>query len=49
MTLFAEVMNVLGRNNIGQADASVRSTLEVTGYAEKLFPRVPSAGLLIEF
>jgi hypothetical protein len=50
MTLFVEVMNVLDRENIGQADASVRaSTLEVTGFAERLFPRVPSAGLLIEF
>ncbi len=49
LTLFAEVMNVLGRENVGQAGLSVRSTLEVTGYAERLFPRVPSAGLLFEF
>jgi hypothetical protein len=49
LTLFVEVMNVLDRQNVGQSDGAVRTTLEVTGYAERLFPRVPSAGLLIEF
>jgi hypothetical protein len=49
LTLFVEVMNVLGRRNLGQAEASIRSTLEVTGFAERLIPRVPSAGLLIAF
>ena len=49
LTLFVEVMNVLDRENLGQADASVRANLEVVGFAESLFPRVPSAGLLIEF
>jgi hypothetical protein len=49
MTLFVEVMNVLNRRNVGPADASVRRSLEVTGFAERLIPRVPSAGLLVEF
>jgi hypothetical protein len=48
-TVFAEVMNVLSRRNVGQAPASVRPTLEVTGYAERLMPFVPSVGLLVEF
>ena len=49
LTLFAEVMNVLARGNVGQAAASIRPTLEVRNHAERLLPFVPSAGLLIEF
>ncbi len=50
LTLFAEVMNVLGRRNGGQSDGSIRSTtLDAVGYVERLIPRVPSAGLLFEF
>jgi hypothetical protein len=50
LTLFVEVMNVLGRRNGGQSDGFIRAgTLEAVGYVERLLPRVPSAGLLIEF
>jgi hypothetical protein len=49
MTLFAEVMNALGRRNLRQSAGTVRSTLEVLGALERLVPFVPSAGVLIEF
>jgi hypothetical protein len=49
LTLFAEVVNVLGRRNLGQADGFSRSSLEAVFFTEKLVPRVPSAGFLIEF
>jgi hypothetical protein len=49
LTLFIEVMNVLGRENVGPADPSVRASLQVTGFAERLIPRVPSAGFAVEF
>ncbi len=49
LTLFAEVVNVTGRRNLGQADGFVRSSLEAVNVTEKLVPRVPSVGFLIEF
>jgi hypothetical protein len=49
LTLFVEVMNVLNRENVGPADPSVRASLQVTGFAERLIPRVPSAGFVVEF
>jgi hypothetical protein len=49
LTLFVELMNALGRRNIGQADGTIRPNLEAVGYVEKLIPFVPSAGVLIEF
>jgi hypothetical protein len=49
LTLFAEVVNVLARENIGQSGSAVRPSLEVVGAAERLIPFVPSVGLLIEF
>ena len=49
ITLFAEVMNALGRTNYGQSDGSIRNTLEAVNYLERLIPRVPSVGMLIEF
>jgi hypothetical protein len=49
LTLFVEVMNVLDRENVGPADPSVRASLQVTGFAERLIPRVPSAGFVVEF
>ena len=49
VTLFFELMNVLGRNNVRQTEANIRPTLEVTGLAERLIPFVPSAGVFIEF
>jgi hypothetical protein len=49
MTLFVEVINLPGRTNFGQSAPVVRPSLEVTRFAERLIPRVPSAGLLIAF
>jgi hypothetical protein len=49
LTLFVEVMNATGRENLRQSEASVRSNLDVVSYAERLVPRVPSAGVVIEF
>jgi hypothetical protein len=50
LTLFVEVMNLLGRNNGGQSDGFIVSgSLRAVGYVEGLLPRVPSAGLLFEF
>ena len=49
LTLFVEVMNALGRRNVGQSDGAIRPSLEAVGYGERLIPFVPSAGFLIEF
>jgi len=50
LTLFLEVMNVLNHLNYGQSEGSINSTtLAVTDVATRLIPRVPSAGILIEF
>lgn len=49
LTLFVEVVNALGRRNLGQADGFTRSTFEAVNFTEKLIPRIPSAGFLIEF
>jgi len=50
LTLFAEVVNALGRRNLGQADGFVRMPgFQAVFYTEKLIPRIPSAGFLIEF
>ncbi len=49
LTLFVEVMNVLGRDNQRQSAGSIRSATSVTGFVEREIPFVPSAGLLIEF
>lgn len=49
LTLFVEVINALGRRNLGMADGFSRSSLEAVFYTERLIPRVPSAGFLIEF
>jgi hypothetical protein len=49
LTLVLEVLNLTGRRNVGQADGSIRDTLEVVGYAERMVPFVPSAGLVVAF
>jgi hypothetical protein len=49
LTVFAEVVNVLGRRNLGQADGFSRTNFEAVFFTEKLIPRIPSAGFLIEF
>jgi outer membrane receptor protein involved in Fe transport len=50
LTLFAEVVNVLNRENYRAQSASITlATREIYGLTEGLFPLLPSAGLLIEF
>lgn len=49
LTLFIEVMNATGHRNFGPADGSIRSSLQAINYVERLIPRVPSAGILLEF
>lgn len=49
LTLFVEVMNVLGRENLRQSDGSIRANRQAVGWTDRLLPRVPSAGLLFEF
>ena len=50
LTLFVEVMNLLGRDNGGQSDGFVvPGSRRAVNYVEGLLPRVPSAGLLFEF
>ena len=49
LTLFVELMNVLGRRNLAQFDGTIRSNLTATGFTQRLIPFVPSAGMLLEF
>jgi hypothetical protein len=50
LTLFAEVMNVLNRDNVRISIPRVNSsTRSVTRLFESMIPIVPSAGILIEF
>jgi len=50
LTVFAELVNALGRRNLGQADGFVRMPgYQAVFYTEKLIPRIPSVGFLIEF
>jgi transposase-like protein len=48
--LFAEVLNVLNRRNLGVTDGTIApATGAAVGFVRALFPRTPSAGVLIEF
>jgi hypothetical protein len=50
LTLYAEALNVLGRENVRYAGAGVDlRTRRAFGLFDSLFPLVPSAGLLLEF
>jgi len=49
LTLFVEVMNATGRENMGQASGQILSGGQTQGFVERMIPRIPSAGLLIEF
>jgi outer membrane cobalamin receptor len=50
LTLFIEVLNLLGRENVRVSSPFVnRRTAEVFELYQTMIPRVPSAGLLIEF
>lgn len=50
LTLFAEVLNVLDRNNVRTGTPGINSrTFEATHLYDQMFPRTPSAGILVEF
>jgi hypothetical protein len=50
LTLFAEVMNVLDHTNARFTSPAIdRVTHEAFEYLQDLFPRLPSAGILLEF
>jgi hypothetical protein len=50
LTLFVEVMNVLGRANVRwDSPALSLRTGQAFDYTQELFPRLPSAGVLLEF
>jgi hypothetical protein len=50
LTLFAEVMNVLNRDNVRFDPPRINvTTRQVTGLFETMIPIVPTAGVLIEF
>src|SRR5262245_11207214 len=50
LTLFAEVLNVLDRNNVREGTPGINPvTFQATHLFDQLFPRTPSAGILVEF
>lgn len=48
LTLFAEVLNATGRENLGRTDGTIAGS-RVLGFTESLLPRLPSAGIRLEF
>jgi hypothetical protein len=50
LTIFTEIVNTTGRENLGPDSPTIRLPLGiVTGLTHSLFPFLPSAGVLIEF
>ena len=50
VTLFVDVANVLNRTNVGLANGFIRpETGEAIGFTKTLLPRLPTAGLTVEF
>jgi Carboxypeptidase regulatory-like domain/TonB-dependent Receptor Plug Domain len=50
LTLFLELVNVTGHDNLGQRPGLISGPdLDAVDYTEKLLPFLPSAGVLIEF
>lgn len=50
LTVFVEVLNVLNRTNLGAGTGRINSsTGAATGFTRPLFPRIPSAGLIVAF
>jgi hypothetical protein len=50
LTIFTEIVNTTGRENLGPDAPTIRLPLGiVTGLTHSLFPFLPSAGVLIEF
>ena len=50
LSLFAEVMNVLGRENVRYEPPGINTkTFQAFGLTSSMIPRIPSLGILIEF
>jgi hypothetical protein len=50
LTLFAEVLNILGRDNVRLGSPHVNgNSLQVLDMFDTMIPRVPSLGMLLEF
>lgn len=50
LTLFAEVLNLYGRDNVRAASARINATtFQAFGLFDSMFPLIPSAGLSVEF
>ncbi len=49
VTLFGEVLNVLNRTNVGLGNGRITPVGEAIGFTERLMPRLPSAGIVVEF
>jgi hypothetical protein len=50
LTLFVELVNVTGRENLGQAPGVILgTTFTAVDFTQKLLPFLPSAGILVEF
>lgn len=49
LTLFVEVMNVLGHTNYGPTDGTIRTNGQLAGFTEKLMPFLPSIGFVFDF
>ncbi len=50
LTLYVEVINVYGRNNVRVAAAGINGrTFQAFGLFDDMFPRIPSVGFLLEF
>jgi hypothetical protein len=49
-TIFSEIINVLNRPNVGLADGFIRpETGQAAGFVERLYPRLFTAGLRVDF
>jgi hypothetical protein len=50
LTLYIELINVYNRRNVRYASAGINGgTFEAIGLFDKMFPRIPSLGFLLEF
>ncbi len=49
LTLYVEVLNALNRTNLGLGNGYFNNAGEAVGFTERLMPRLPSAGIVVEF
>ena len=50
LTLFAEALNLYGRDNVRAASPGINgNTHQLFGLFDSMFPMIPSAGVLVEF